>query len=187
MIITGGVARGIRLKIKNSDSIRPAMGRLREAVFSSLGIGVVESRFLDLFAGSGAYGLEALSRGASGGVFIEKDYQKIGYLQKNLFSVCKSLGLEKTPCDVLEMDVVKWVPKVNQKFDFIFVDPPYNTINQQLELIFTLAQSCITFKESSRLIFEAPCELDLKGKGWEQVKKLGKGRHKSTASFFRRI
>jgi 16S rRNA (guanine966-N2)-methyltransferase len=187
LIITGGAARGIRLKIRNSDSIRPAMGRMREAVFSSLGPGIAESVFLDLFAGSGAYGLEALSRGASGGVFIEKDHRTIGYLEENLSAVCKSLGLKKSPCDVLELDVIKWIPTIKHRFDFIFVDPPYDTINRRMELIFTLAQSCLSLHASSRLIFEAPGELELMGHGWEQVKKLGKGRHESTVSFFRRI
>ncbi len=187
MIITGGAARGIRLKIRKSDTIRPAMGRMREAVFSSLGPGIIESEYLDLYAGSGAYGLEALSRGASGGVFIEKDHRTIGYLHENISSVCKSLGLKQSPCDVIEMDVFKWIPINKQRFDFIFVDPPYDIINKRMELIFALAQSCLSNKASSRLIFEAPGELVLKGQGWEQVKKLGKGRHESTVSLFRRL
>ena len=187
MIITGGAARGIRLKIRKSDSIRPAMGRMREAVFSSLGPGIAESEFLDLFAGSGAYGLEALSRGASGGVFIEKDHRTIGYLEENISVVCKSLEMKQPPCAVIEMDVFKWTPTIRQRFDFIFVDPPYDIINRRMELFFTLAQSCISNKASSRLIFEAPGELVLKGQGWEEVKKLGKGRHESTVSLFRRI
>lgn len=187
MIITGGAARGIRLKIRKSDSIRPAMGRMREAVFSSLGPEIAESEFLDLFAGSGAYGLEALSRGASGGVFIEKDHRTIGYLQENFTAVCKSLGLKKSPCDVLEVDVFKWIPSVKQRFDFIFIDPPYDIINRRMEFIFTLAQSCLSINASSRLIFEAPGELELKGQGWEKVKQLGRGRHESTVSFFRRL
>ncbi len=187
MIITGGAARGIRLKIRKSDTIRPAMGRMREAVFSSLGPGIIESEFLDLYAGSGAYGLEALSRGASGGVFIEKDHRTFGYLHENISSVCKSLGLKQSPCDVIEMDVFKWIRINKQRFDFIFVDPPYDIINKRMELIFALAQFCLSNKASSRLIFEAPGELVLKGQGWEQVKKLGKGRHESTVSLFRRL
>lgn len=187
MIITGGAARGVRLKIKKSDSIRPAMGRMRQAVFSSLGSAIAESEFLDLFAGSGAYGLEALSRGASGGLFIEKDHRSVGYLQENLSAVCKSLNLKQSPCAVAEWDVFKWKPTIKQKFDFIFVDPPYAIISPRMEMIFTLAHSCLSNNLTSRLIFEAPGEIELKSQGWDQIKKLGKGRHESTVSFFRRL
>ena len=186
MKITGGGARGIRLKVKGSESIRPAMDRTRQAVFSSLGPAIIESEFLDLFAGSGAYGLEALSRGASGGLFIEREHRVKFYLQENLSAVCKSLGLNQSPCDVVEMDVFKWKPTIKQRFDFIFADPPYEIISERMELIFTLAQSCLSEKASSRLVFEAPGEIELKGQGWEEVNKLGRGRHDPTVSFFRR-
>ena len=72
MRITGGLARSIPLILPKGDAVRPATDALRQAVFSSLAARVAGARFLDLFAGSGAYGLEALSRGASSGVFVEK-------------------------------------------------------------------------------------------------------------------
>ena len=67
MRITGGSARGIPLSLPKGDAVRPATDALRQAVFSSLAARVPGTRFLDLFAGSGAYGLEALSRGAKYG------------------------------------------------------------------------------------------------------------------------
>ena len=73
MRISGGLARGIPLLAPRGDAVRPATDSLRQAVFSSLGERVAGARFLDLFAGTGAYGLEAISRGAAGGVFVEKD------------------------------------------------------------------------------------------------------------------
>ena len=65
--ISGGAARGIELLVPKGDTVRPATDGMRQAVFSSLGARVAGARFVDLFAGSGAYGLEAFSRGASGG------------------------------------------------------------------------------------------------------------------------
>src|SRR5258708_32993696 len=72
MRISGGIARGITLATPKGDATRPATDGMRQAVFSSLGASVVGARFLDLFAGSGAYGLEALSPGAASGVFVEQ-------------------------------------------------------------------------------------------------------------------
>jgi len=77
--------------------VRPATDALRQALFSSIGARVEGARFLDLFAGSGAYGLEALSRGAMGGLFVERDRRAVTCLEKNLAAVCKSLGQSATP------------------------------------------------------------------------------------------
>jgi len=91
--ITGGQARGIPLAVPRGDAVRPATDALRQALFSSIGAQRVEgARFLDLFAGSGAYGLEALSRGAAGGLFVERDRRTAACLEKNLAAVTKSLG-----------------------------------------------------------------------------------------------
>ena len=95
MRITGGQARGIPLTLPKGDAVRPATDALRQAVFSSLAARVPGVRFLDLFAGSGAYGLEALSRGDSGAVFVEKDARTAGFIRGNIAAVCKSLG--RTP------------------------------------------------------------------------------------------
>ena len=92
MRITGGQARGISLALPKGDAVRPATDALRQAVFSSLAARVSGMLFLDLFAGSGAYGLEALSRGAAGGVFVERDARTAEFIRRNLAAVCKSLG-----------------------------------------------------------------------------------------------
>ena len=84
MRITGGEARGIPLVLPRGDAVRPATDAMRQAVFSSLGARVPGARFLDLFAGSGACRLEALSRGASGGTFVEKNPQAVACLRRNL-------------------------------------------------------------------------------------------------------
>src|ERR1019366_4147641 len=84
MRISGGQARGIPLIVPKGDAVRPATDGMRQAAFSSLGGYVTGARFLDLFAGSGAYGLEALSRGAAGGVFVEKNARAAACLRRNL-------------------------------------------------------------------------------------------------------
>src|SRR3954465_11512303 len=91
MRITGGIARGIPLVVPKGDAVRPATDAMRQAVFSSLGARTVGARFLDLFAGSGADGLEALSRGAAGGVFVEQNAKAVACLRQNIAAVCKSL------------------------------------------------------------------------------------------------
>src|SRR4051794_29287469 len=104
MRISGGRARGIPLLAPKGDAVRPATDGMRQSVFSSLGDRVVDARFLDLFAGSGAYGLEALSRGAATGVFVEQNAKAAACIERNIAAVCKSLGRESDDLDVLQVD-----------------------------------------------------------------------------------
>src|SRR5690242_14529688 len=104
MRISGGAARGVPLLVPKGDAVRPATDGMRQAVFSSLGARVAGARFLDLFAGSGAYGLEALSRGAAGGVFVEQNAKAAACVKKNIETVCKSLGRDTHDLAVLQMD-----------------------------------------------------------------------------------
>src|ERR1041384_1110867 len=104
MRISGGAARGIPLTVPKGDAVRPATDGMRQAVFSSLGARVVGARFLDLFAGSGAYGLEALSRGAAGGIFVEQNAKAAACVRQNIAAVCKSLGRDATGLNVLQAD-----------------------------------------------------------------------------------
>src|SRR5215467_5396176 len=83
MRVIAGSARGIPLKTPDHEA-RPTMDRVREAIFSSLGDLVIGARVLDLFAGSGALGIEALSRGADSAVFVEEDQQSTAAIKQNL-------------------------------------------------------------------------------------------------------
>lgn len=91
MRISGGQARGITLLVPKGESVRPATDGMRQAVFSSLANRLAEARFLDLFAGSGAYGLEAFSRGAAGGVFVERNAKTVACLRQNIAAVGRSM------------------------------------------------------------------------------------------------
>jgi 16S rRNA (guanine966-N2)-methyltransferase len=123
MRIEGGEARGRVLTTPNGQNTRPTDGRTREMLFNSLGDRVVGARFLDLYAGSGAVGLEALSRGAAFVVFVEQEHSAVRALRANL----KMLKWESKAL-VWVGNVRSALPKLfenGQKFDLVFADPPF--------------------------------------------------------------
>lgn len=179
MRITGGMARGIPLDSGGSKQIRPATDRMREAVFSSLGSRVEGARFLDLFAGSGAYGLEAWSRGASGGVFVEQDRRTVAALLKNLEKTAKSMGVEVSSCRAESADAVRWRSRLNERFNLIFIDPPYEILPRDCRRILDTALDNLA--DDGRIILEAPGEFTVCHAGLVEVRRLGKGRNQPTA------
>lgn len=184
MRITGGRARGIPLVSPKGQQVRPAMDRVRQAVFSSLGPRVEGARFLDLFAGSGSYGLEALSRGATEGVFVEQDRRALESLRDNLARVCASAGRQPSECRIVPSEVVRWVRQASGKFDLVFIDPPYEGIERTAEDLFEGCAGLVA--PDGLLLFEMPGELALQPPGWDLVKRLGSGRHQATVAFFAR-
>lgn len=121
MRITGGAFGGRNLKVPKSDAIRPTQDRVREAVFSMLQADVPGSDFLDLFAGSGAVGLEALSRGAQSVTFVETNARHLVTLKENL-SAMKVAG----PETVVKADCYRWLSTYSGAgFSIAFADPPY--------------------------------------------------------------
>ena len=124
MRITGGSARGIQIKAPRGKVTRPATDRMREAIFSSLGQSVVGSRVFDLFAGTGAYGLEAISRGASKAIFYETDRNALSCLQQNQQAVLKACGLGSDATRIIARDVYA-LNMASESADLIFIDPPY--------------------------------------------------------------
>ena len=183
MRITGGQARGIPLALPKGDKVRPATDALRQAVFSSLAARVPGARFLDLFAGSGAYGLEALSRGASGGVFVEKDARTAAFIRNNLAAVCKSLGRTSDGLQVVSADATKVVP--GEAPDLVFVDPPYEIISEVAPGIFARLAGFQAAKPDILVIFEMPGDQELAPAGWIAAKRLGKGGRQPTAVIFK--
>jgi 16S rRNA (guanine966-N2)-methyltransferase len=123
MRVIAGRAGGIRL-VTPKTGVRPTMDRVKAAIFSSLGELVVSARVLDLFAGTGALGIEALSRGAESVLFVEQDRQAIAAIEKNL---------EKTKLSgrVRNADVFWFLNNAaasGEKFRIILADPPYETM-----------------------------------------------------------
>jgi 16S rRNA (guanine(966)-N(2))-methyltransferase RsmD len=123
MRITGGILRGRRLITPKSPSIRPMRDAVRAALFSILGDLVSGSRFLDLFAGTGSVGIEALSRGAKHAVFVDNSAEAVKIIEENLHN----LGLEGQ-ATVYREDVFKalqLLSRRDEQFDLVFIGPPY--------------------------------------------------------------
>ena len=118
MRIIAGSAKGRSIVGPKGIKTRPMTDRAREALFSSLGSRLIGSRVLDLYAGSGSLGLEALSRGASSAVFVDKGREALTALRKNVAAV--GLGGE-----IVAGDTDRYLEGCESSFDLVFVDPPY--------------------------------------------------------------
>jgi 16S rRNA (guanine966-N2)-methyltransferase len=177
------MARGIPLTLPKGDAVRPATDALRQAVFSSLAARVPGTEFLDLFAGSGAYGLEALSRGAAGGVFVEQDARTAGFIRRNLVAVCKSLGRDSGGVHVITADATS--VKLTAAPDLVFIDPPYEFIREAAPKIFARLTELLQAKADPLIVFEMPGEIELAPEGWTCVRRLGQGTRQPTACVFR--
>lgn len=124
MRILSGEAKNRLLKTPKGDKTRPTASKVRKSLFDILQYRVEDSRFLDLFAGSGAMGIEALSRGALSATFVEKDRQAANCIAENL----ESCGFSDRGT-IFSLPVEKGLPLIQRKekpFDLIFVDPPYD-------------------------------------------------------------
>ena len=124
MRIVAGELRGRKLHAVKGAKTRPTADRVREAVFNILGKHVAGTRVLDLFAGTGAFGIEALSRGSLMGVFADKDRDAVTVLKRNL----KSLDLMDR-ATVIRWDItrnLKFLCSWERTFDLVFMDPPYH-------------------------------------------------------------
>jgi 16S rRNA (guanine966-N2)-methyltransferase len=187
MRISGGAARGITLTVPKGDTIRPATDGMRQAVFSSLGASVAGAWFLDLFAGSGAYGLEAISRGAAGGTFVEQNAKAAACIRQNIAAVCKSVGRTASELSVIQADA-RSLPagSVSRVPDLVFIDPPYEVITEIAPALFAKLTEALATKPAAIVVFELPGEIELAPAGWELLKRLGKGARQPTVAFFRR-
>ena len=132
MRVIAGSHRGRLLSGPEGTVLRPTSDKVRQAIFSILGAHVVGGRFLDLYAGTGAVGIEALSRGATSATFVESDPKAVKLLRKNL-TVCRLL-------DRVHIRIEETAMFLDQKdcwggpYDVLFADPPYAALDQ-LEVI----------------------------------------------------
>ena len=120
MRVTGGELRGRRLRVPKTD-VRPTQDRVREALFSMLGERIADAAFLDLFAGAGAVGIEAWSRGAARVCWVERGRRVLPVLRENVAALCAEAGR------VVGDDVFRAIKRElpGQPFDIVFADPPY--------------------------------------------------------------
>lgn len=120
MRVITGLARGRRLETLPGDNTRPTGEKVKESIFSAIQFDIEGRRVLDLFAGSGQLGIEALSRGASGCVFVDKNTDAVQVIRRNL----QHTGLyEKS--QVLGTDALSYLARPGDRFDLVFLDPPY--------------------------------------------------------------
>jgi len=125
--VISGTAGGLHLQSPKRHALRPTQDRIRQVIFSSLAEFVPGTRVLDLFAGTGSFGIEALSRGAASATFVEQESEAVQCIRDNL-AHCRMQG------DVRQGDALAWLDTPpSAPFDLIFADPPYNKTPGALE------------------------------------------------------
>ncbi len=162
MRIISGQARGRKLQTPKGDQIRPTADRAREALFSILGPQVAGCQFVDLFGGTGAVGLEALSRGAKSCVFVDAHKQACSLIHANS-GLC---GLAENAV-ILKRDLRRdpnYLKKLDDTIDILFMDPPYNK-GFSKPLFTWLDTNDDIFSVTATLIIEESEEVSLPDKG----------------------
>ena len=139
MRIVAGQWRGRRLAAPRGDGTRPTSDRVREALFSILG-DVSDTRCLDLFAGTGSIGLEALSRDAAHATFVEKNSAALKVLGQNL----ATLAVPPDRYQLHRLDVRRAVGRLNGTYGLIYADPPYDQVADQTKVLFAIMQAWLS-------------------------------------------
>ena len=157
MRVIAGTARRTQLKTPEGLETRPTTDRIKETLFNMLQPYICECSFLDLFSGSGAIGIEALSRGADRAVFLEQKDKPACCIKENL----KNTRLEDK-AEIIKADVFAGLKQLEAKqeyFDIVFMDPPYNCNYEKMVLEYLSHSSLID--EDTMIIFEASLDTDL--------------------------
>ena len=185
--IIGGLWKGRKLNVPDNAAVRPSLGRVRETLFNWLAGGIEDSDCLDLFAGSGALGFEALSRGARSAVLVDNNRNTVAALQKNAqrlgaanFTVRRQSALaflKRTAADGAAVPGgTAGTPTpgrpVNQ-WDIVFLDPPFasNLLGAALHAL----QSCKSLRPGARVYFELERRGEIDLEGWTVLKQATAG------------
>ena len=187
MRINGGLAKGIPLRVTKTNKLRPATDANRERLFSSLGPFIQEKSILDLFAGTGSYGLEALSRGARSATFVEADRKVFRDLKLNLANTAKSAKLTPDAGCLENRDVIEFLRHCDDTFDLVFLDPPYGEFTQLGSIVLELLKSRNLVGTDSLLVHESPPEEMKDFPGWSLIKTLGKEKRGSPSYRFYKL
>ena len=150
--ITGGENRSRLLETPNTNLTKPTMDKVRAGVFSALGDLVKNAKVLDLFAGSGSYGFEALSRGAKEVTFVDSSNEAIKIIKKNAAS------LKRENIEVIQGDVLTFLSGNSQEFSIIFADPPYKLDIYESAVKTILDHHLLT--DNGAVVLESEKELD---------------------------
>lgn len=150
-VITGS-ARGMRLETLEGEDVRPTTDRIKEAVFSIIQFDIQGRKFLDLFAGSGQMGIEALSRGAETAYFVDTSKKSLETVKRNL----KKTGFEQNS-KTFGVDYQSFIAMCGEKFDIAFLDPPYKTGMLQKALTSVIS----VMKETGIILAENPLDEEI--------------------------
>jgi 16S rRNA (guanine966-N2)-methyltransferase len=134
MRITGGMLKNMELTTPKGSKTRPTSAKVREALMSMLMPWLDGAKVLDLFAGSGSFGIECASRGASSVLFVEQDFSAINAIKKNRVRAEKKL--DDCSIDIRKLDLFKSMPTLvgrTSKFDIVWADPPYDNVLKWLD------------------------------------------------------
>jgi 16S rRNA (guanine966-N2)-methyltransferase len=180
--VIAGKFRSRRLKGPGALRIRPTSDRLRETLFNVLGPTVEDSLFFDLYAGTGAIGIEAISRGAREVVFVESHPKTAQLIRENL----AGLGVEKG-AEVLDATVLRGLEKLAARHllaDFIFLDPPYTAPDEYIRTLEFVDDSHLLAREGMVIVeHERKLELPARFTRLEQTRVLEQG--DAALSFYR--
>lgn len=147
MRVITGTAKGRRLETLSGNDVRPTSDRIKEAVFSIIQFHIEGRRFLDLYAGSGQMGIEALSRGAREAVFVDKNKNALEIIRKNL----ESTNLKQN-ARVIATDALSFLRSSAEPFDIAYIDPPYSAgiLKKVLPAV------CGVMQKSGMILCESP-------------------------------
>jgi len=173
MRVTGGILRGRRILVPKYD-VRPTQEKVREALFSILGVRVSDARFFDGYAGSGAVGIEAWSRGASHVCWVESDVRTAQVIKSNIETLCESAG------QVVTADAPLYLRRGagGDPFEIIYLDPPYDffstmPVNEEQAPVMRLLEAIRAggvLAEDGVVVIEQPEGTPLAGLyGWQVV------------------
>jgi len=178
MRIISGELKTRSIKAPKGQEFRPTTDRVKENVFNILGERTRGANVMDLYAGSGSLGIEALSRGAKRALFIDNSKEAAEVIKKNL----EDLNIDNK-ADVIKGDAVNELRRLVEGgfiFDLIFLDPPYNIEVVKLRDIFTLLAKC--FSSSGLIVFESGT--DLSDSLVASIKEIDKREYGSTKIYF---
>ena len=155
MRVIAGTAKRLQLKTVEGMDTRPTTDRIKETLFNMISEYLADSCFLDLFSGSGAIGIEALSRGAAEASFVENSKSAMNCIKDNL-KYTKLMD----KADLYEMDVIQALSSMENKkvFDYIFMDPPYNQLLERKVLEYLSSSTLLS--DDALIIVEASLETD---------------------------
>ena len=155
MRVIAGSAKRLQLKTIDGLETRPTTDRIKETLFNMISHEIADSCFLDLFSGSGAIGIEALSRGARKAVFVEQNRKAMACIRENL--TFTKLAKQSV---LLEMDVLSALKRLEGKyqFDYIFMDPPYRKMLEKQALEYLSASSILS--EDAVVIIESSLDTE---------------------------